>query len=103
MTEAQLALEQRFKNQTEQLDTANNREYVMNQAQLVLVRRFKDRALKLDTANSLETIRSKEQLVLQQRLKYQSLGLGQSKADVKSEQSAKNIEKVWEQATTPKR
>jgi hypothetical protein len=62
----------------------------MNQAQLVLERRFKDQALKLDTANSLETIRSKEQLLLEQRLKYQSLGLGQSKADVKSEQSAKH-------------
>jgi hypothetical protein len=62
----------------------------MNQAQLVLERRFKDQALKLDIANSLETIRSKEQLLLEQRLKYQSLGLGQSKADVKSEQSAKH-------------
>ena len=66
----------------------------MNQAQLVLERRFKDQALRLDTANSLETIRSKEPLVLEQRLKYQSLGLGRSKADVKSKQSAKNVEKV---------
>ncbi len=75
----------------------------MNQAQLLLEQGFKDQALKLDTANSLETIRSKEPLVLEQRLKYQSLGLGRSKADVKSKQSAKNIEQVWEQATTPKR
>ena len=75
----------------------------MNQAQLLLEQGFKDQALKLDTANSLETIRSKEPLVLEQRLKYQSLGLSRSKADVKSKQSAKNVEKVWEQATTPKR
>jgi hypothetical protein len=66
----------------------------MNQAQLLLEQGFKDQALKLDTANSLETIRSKEPLVLEQRLKYQSLGLGRSKADVKSKQSAKNVEKV---------
>jgi hypothetical protein len=66
----------------------------MNQAQLLLEQGFKDQALKLDTANSLETIRSKEPLVLEQRLKYQSLGLSRSKADVKSKQSAKNVEKV---------
>ena len=66
----------------------------MNQAQLLLEQGFKDQALKLDTANSLETIRSKEPLVLEQRLKYQSLGLSRSKVDVKSKQSAKNVEKV---------
>ena len=66
----------------------------MTEMQLALEQRFKDQTEKLNTANSLETIRSQEQLVLKQRLKNYSLVLGQVKTDLKSEQSTKNIEKV---------
>jgi hypothetical protein len=66
----------------------------MTKMQLALEQRFKDQTEKLNAANSLETIRSQEQLLLKQRLKNYSLVLGQAKTDLKSEQSTKNIEKV---------